>query len=178
MVFASFLLFVPTFLSNAYGMSASTAAQVGSMYAIGCLLAVKFCTKPYNEFGKGGRSIMLIAMLSTATLLALAQIVHVSGFMTFSKLTGAISMLLWGVSFALPFYIPPSLFALKRGGKESSATIADAFDFAGFSLLAMFNGYVAGIDYSSMTAWVRPFQLLAACSITSLVTLLCAVQLE
>jgi hypothetical protein len=34
--------------------------------------------------------------------------------------------------------IPPSLYALSRGGTESSATIADVFDIGGFALLAAF----------------------------------------
>lgn len=37
------------------------------------------------------------------------------------------------------------MFALKRGGEDGSATIADAFDVCGFGLLAIFNGIVARV---------------------------------
>ena len=46
---------------------------------------------------------------------------------------------------AIPFYLPSSMFALKRGGEDGSATIADAFDVCGFGLLAVFNGFVARV---------------------------------
>jgi hypothetical protein len=61
-------------------------------------------------------------------------------------------MFLWGFSFAVPFYIPPSMFALARGRKESSATISDVFDVVGFIMLALFNGYVASIQHNNITA--------------------------
>jgi hypothetical protein len=83
----------------------------------------------------------------------------------------ALSMFVWGFAFAVPFYIPPSLFALKRGGTSSSATIADVFDIGGFGLLAAFNGYVAGIDHALAAAWIPVFQMTTAAAAVALVAL-------
>jgi hypothetical protein len=87
-------------------------------------------------------------------------------------------MFLWGFSFAVPFYIPPSMFALARGRKESSATISDVFDVVGFIMLALFNGYVASIQHNNITAWIRTFQILAGCAMTSLISLSLAIFFE
>lgn len=87
-------------------------------------------------------------------------------------------MLVWGLGFAVPFYIPPSLFALKRGGVESSATIADVFDIGGFALLAAFNGFVAGIDHASKAAWIPVFLQTTIAAAISLASLCVAVWKE
>lgn len=96
-------------------------------------------------------------------------------------------MFLWGFSLAIPFYLPSSMFSLKRGGKEGSATIADAFDVCGFGLLAVFNGFVARIvgvkgDLSMLLhrkkAWMHVFSLMVGGSIVAMVSLFSAVWLE
>jgi hypothetical protein len=112
-------------------------------------------------------------------------------------------MFLWGFSFAIPFYIPSSVYALKRGGTTASATsksfafisrfrfffstlflyncylpVADAFDFSGFLFLAWFNGYVAGLPLSNPTSWIGPFQILTACTLISMASLSTALYLE
>ena len=71
--------------------------------------------------------------------------------------------------------VPPTLYALKRGGKECSATIADLFDMGGFMLLAAFNRYVAGLpDKTNPVVWIPTFVITTACAITSLVSLVLA----
>ena len=99
-------------------------------------------------------------------------------------------MFLWGFSLAIPFYLPSSMFSLKRGGKEGSATIADAFDVCGFGLLAVFNGFVAriigvkgGDSLSNMLihrkqAWIPVFSLMLGGSIVATLSLFSAVWLE
>jgi hypothetical protein len=74
--------------------------------------------------------------------------------------------------------VPPSLYALSRGGAQSSATISDIFDFGGFGLLAIFNGYVASIDHVRPKAWIPTFQLTTACAVLSLFAVSFAVILE
>jgi hypothetical protein len=93
------------------------------------------------------------------------------GNITLTPVMSVLCMFLWGFSFAVPFYIPPSMFALARGGKESSATISDVFDVAGFGLLAVFNGYVASIPHGVAAAWIPTFQILTGCSLASLISL-------
>lgn len=71
------------------------------------------------------------------------------------------------------------MFALKRGGKDGSATIADAFDVCGFGLLAVFNGYVARVlDVKTKHAWLPVFSWMLGGSIVAMASLFGAVRLE
>jgi sugar phosphate permease len=169
MIFASFLLFVPTLMSQVYGTSMSVAAQVASVYSLGCLVSVSLGSRIYSSLPKTKQMLAIIVLLGVATICSLVQLAHVSGLMAISPAVAALSMFAWGFSFSIPFYLPPSLYALERGGGGASATISDGFDFLGFALLAMFNSYVASIVHSDKTAWIGCFQITTLCSLVSLI---------
>ena len=122
MIIASFLLFVPSYMTNAFGLSSAASARVGSIYALGCLLSVSIGSKFFPTMTTKGKVISSIGSLGLVILISIIQLLFISGSINISALAGTVSMFLWGVGFAVPFYIPPSLYALKRGGKESSAT--------------------------------------------------------
>ena len=178
MVFASFSLFVPTLLNQIYHASMAYSARVGSVYALGCLLSVTIGSQVYARLSQNRKRATLVALLGMATVSSLSQLGHVMGWWILSAQASAGLFFLWGFAFAIPFYLPPSLYALARGGKESSATIADVFDIGGFALLALFNGFVAGISHNTLAAWVPVFQMTTACSVVSLISLWLATILE
>ena len=171
MIYASFLMFVPSLMSNCFGLSSALAAKTGSLYALGCLFSVSVGSKRYSTLSRRGKIAANIIQLGTATLSALVMLLHCQGTISLAPYFGMFLMFVWGFSFAVPFYIPSSMFALERGGKESSATISDCFDFFGFLLLAGFNGYVASIQQDVMAQWSICFAILASCSAASLVCL-------
>ena len=171
MVFASFLLFVPTLMSQVYGFSNAAATQGASMYSLGCLLSVILGSSRYSKLSLRKQALATIVLTTVAALSSLSHLAHVSGILTMTPAAATFSIFLWGFAFAIPFYIPPSLYALSRGGKQSSATLADVFDVAGFALLASFNGYVASINHANAAAWIPTFVLTTACALTSLVSL-------
>lgn len=177
MIFASFLLFVPVLMTGVYRASTALAAQTASVYALGCLLAVTMGAKLYARLSsrKVAKLLLLGAMLIGATVSSVAQLGHMSAWWQLSVEAAVALNFLWGLSFSVPFYIPPSLYALEKGGADSSATIADTFDIVGFALLAVFNGYVAGIQHNVPSAWIRTFQITTGCSILSLISLNLAV---
>mmetsp|Transcript_21618 Transcript_21618/g.30114 ORF Transcript_21618/g.30114 Transcript_21618/m.30114 type:complete len:468 (+) Transcript_21618:2-1405(+) len=178
MVLVSFLLFIPSLMSKCYGMSTSSAATVGSIFALGCLLSVTAGAQWYSTASRRGKMSAIISLMGAATLCCFAQLGHMANILPISPIMSAVIFFIFGFSLAIPFYIPPSLYALGRGGAESSATIADVFDFGGFGLLAMFNGYVASISYDVRAAWIPTFQILSSCSVISLVSLTLAVFFE
>lgn len=178
MIIASFLLFVPSYMTNAFGLSSAASARVGSIYALGCLLSVSVGSKLFPMMTTRGKVISSIGSLGIVILVSVLQLLFISGSINISALGGTVSMFLWGVGFAVPFYIPPSLYALKKGGKESSATIADAFDFTGFLLLAAFNGFVASRQQEILSTWFVPFIILTVCGTISLVSLVSALIAE
>ena len=171
MIYASFLMFVPSLMSNCFGLSSALAAKTGSLNALGCLFAVSVGSKRYSTLSRRGKIAANIIQLGTATLSALVMLLHCRGMISLAPYFGMFLMFVWGISFAVPFYIPSSMFALERGGKESSATISDCFDFFGFLFLAGFNGYVASIQQHVMAQWSICFAILASCSAASLICL-------
>ena len=172
MVYGSFLLFVPTLMNKVYGCSLSFSNLVGSVYAFGCLLSISVGSQYYSSLSqKKGRVYLNAFLLLIATMASITQLLSVSGTMIIPAWASVLSLFWWGFSLSVPFYIPPSLFALDRGGKESSATIADSFDLPGFLLLAMFNGYVASIRHNLPSDWSGTFLITTGCSMISLVSL-------
>jgi hypothetical protein len=180
MLFASFLLFVPTLMTQVYNASSALGAQVGSLYAMGCLLSVTTGSKLYARLQSRGK-LWLVAglLLFGATGSSVAQLGHMANWWSLPLNASALTMFVWGFSFAIPFYIPPSLYALSKGGKESSATIADVFDIGGFGLLAAFNGLVASwITNGSKASWLPTFQITTGCSLLSFLALSLAILRE
>ncbi len=175
MIIASFLLFVPSYMANAFGMTSGDAARVGSLYALGSLLSVSFGAKRFSAMTMKNKVVSTIGLLGSLLVCSLMQVAHINGTLTMTSFGGALSMFLWGVTFSIPFYIPPSMYALRRGGSESSATIADAFDFFGFFMLALFNGFVASRQQELLLSWLAPFRILSGFSALSLVCLVIAI---
>ena len=137
MVFASFLLFVPTLLHQVYQTSSSAASQVAAVYALGCLLSLTFGSQAFAKLStRKSKLATLSVVLGAAIASSLGQLGHVSGWWVLSPATSAISLFMWGMSFAIPFYLPPSLYALAKGGKQSSATVSDEVELWGFSVLS------------------------------------------
>ncbi|GAX24841.1 hypothetical protein FisN_6Hh390 [Fistulifera solaris] len=169
MVFASFLLFIPTLMTQVYGTTPAVASQVGALFALGCLLSVTSGSAVYPALSWTGKLKMTTALLGTGILSSIGQLGHVSGWWKLHTTISSTLLFLWGLAVAIPFYLPSSLYALAKG--RSSATIADMFDIGSFLLLAFFNGYVASLRHSDPAAWVGTFQLTTLCAITSLVSL-------
>lgn len=179
MLFASFLLFVPTFMTSAFYLSSAGGAQVGSLYALGCLISVSTISNLYPKLSRKSKCWAIVGFLLVgATGSSFSILGHVLSWWNLPPLVCALLFLLWGFSFSVPFYLPPSIYALSRGGEECSATIADAFDVGGFALLAVFNGYVAGIQHTNLSSWAPTFAIMTACSLTSFVSLFAATYRE
>ncbi len=178
MIIASFLLFVPSYMTNAFGMTSAAAARVGSLYALGSLLSVSLGAKRFSAMTIKNKVASTIALLGSLLVCSLMQVAHIRGAFTMTSFGGALSMFVWGLTFSIPFYIPPSMYALRRGGSESSATIADAFDFFGFFMLALFNGFVASRQQDLLLSWLMPFWILSGFSALSLICLVIAIVTE
>ena len=110
MVFASFLLFVPTLMSQVYGSSNAFAAQTGSIYALGCLLSVTTISDSFSRMSRKRQAMSVILMLGAATASSLAQLGHVAGKWKIGPHGSSALLFLWGFAFSVPFYIPPSLY--------------------------------------------------------------------
>jgi MFS family permease len=126
MVFASFLLFVPTLMCQVYQSSPAFGAQTGSIYALGCLVAVTGVSPVYSRLPCRGKVAMLIGLLSVATATSGAQWAHMAGLVHMSAPMSATILFLWGFAFALPFY---STFLSVYYSSRGSFNISLSFIF-------------------------------------------------
>ena len=114
MVLVSFLLFIPSFMTQCYDMTSSSSARVGSLFAMGCLLSVSTLSeKTFPSVGKitnGPRESRLIqvhyrrkaysmlAFLATSTLCLLIQTIFLRGTISLTPLIGSLLIFLFGFS--------------------------------------------------------------------------------
>ena len=186
MVLISFLLFIPTFMNQCYNLSVASATRVGSFFALGCFTSVTtLSSKAYPAsstlVGYKRKSWAMLGLLGLSTAILSLQYFFLLGLIDLSQITGSFLMFLWGFSLSIPFYIPGNMFALKRGGEEGSATIADAFDACGFGLLAIFNSYVAQVLNAAgnrKAAWSPVFLWMLGGSAVSMLSIFFAVSME
>ena len=107
MVFASFLLFVPTCMVHVFGATASFASQTGSAYALGCLLAVTGLSKLYNRIVQKSKWHKLMTVSSLTGLAATSSGLfwaHCANLVTLSPLAACALFFTWGFAMAIPFY--------------------------------------------------------------------------
>jgi MFS family permease len=168
MVYGSFLLFVPTLMNQIYGCSLAYSNFVGSIYAFGALVSVSIFSQIYSSLSLGRQVTLNASLLLLATMSSVYQLLSVSGKMVVPTWACVASLVLWAFSSAPSFYLPSAMYALEKGGKLGSATIADSFDLFGFVLLAIFNGYVGSIDHIEPSAWIGPFLVTTSCGVVSL----------
>lgn len=178
MIIASFLLFVPSYMSTGFGMSTANASRVAALYAVGSMIAVSFGAKRFSSSNANQQFVAVFTMFGSLLGVCVLQIMHILGKISVSPIIGGISMLVWGLAFSIPFYIPSSIYALRVGGRKSAATIADAFDLVGFSILAWFNGFVASKQQDVLVSWLSPFVILSAFAMTGLISLTTALKLD
>ena len=186
MVLISFLLFIPTYMHQCYGLSTASSARVGSSFAVGCLTSVMTLsqrTYPSSStaISYKQKSWAMFGFLSISTICLTLQYAFLKGMIQLTPVMGSFLMFMWGFSLSIPFYIPGSMFALKRGGEKGSATIADAFDVCGFGLLAIFNAYVAkilNVVGDVKAAWAPVFLWMLSGSAISMVSMFFAVSME
>ena len=114
MVLVSFLLFIPSFMAQCYGMTSSSSARVGSLFALGCLLSVSTLSeKSFPSAGmittvpRGSRMIQahyrrkacsMLAFVATSTLCLLIQTIFLQGTISLPPLIGSLLMFLFGFS--------------------------------------------------------------------------------
>ena len=186
MVLISFLLFIPTYMSQCYSLSKASSARVGSLFALGCLTSVMTLSErsypvSSSTFGYKQKAFAMLSLMGISSVCLFFQYAYLLGIISLSPVVGSISMFIWGFALSIPFYVPSSIFALKRGSNEGSATIADAFDVCGFGMLAIFNSYVArvlNVVGDKKAAWSPIFLCMLIGSAISSATMFLAVLLE
>ena len=90
MVLVSFLLFIPSVMAQCYGMTSSSSARVGSLFALGCLLSVS--TLSEKSFPSAG---MITTVPRGSRMI---QAIFLQGTISLTPLIGSLLMFLFGFS--------------------------------------------------------------------------------
>lgn len=110
MVLVSFLLFVPSYMAQCYGMSSAGSARVGSLFALGCLLAVStlaewtyppvaaMSSATSIESSYRRRAYFMLAFLAIATMCLMFQTAFLRVVIHLTPLLGSLLMFLFGFS--------------------------------------------------------------------------------
>ena len=113
MVLVSFLLFIPSYMTQCFEMSSASSARVGSMFALGCLLSVSSlaeksypsvhtansntrAAKPTSIYRRKAYS--MLAFLAAATGCLASQTAFLHNLISLSPRMGTIMMFLFGFS--------------------------------------------------------------------------------
>jgi len=112
MVLVSFLLFIPSYMAQCYGMSSASSARVGSLFALGCLVAVStLAERSYpsvTTMSRAGKipsinlhrqkAYFMLAFLATAAMCLMIQIAFLRDVIHLTPLLGSLLMFLFGFS--------------------------------------------------------------------------------
>ena len=109
MVLVSFLLFIPSYMTQCFDMSSGASARVGSAFAMGCLLAVSTLSeKTYPSDVTRQRSsrsktyrrkaYAMTGFLTTATICLMLQTAFLQNIVNLTPVLGTLLMFLFGFS--------------------------------------------------------------------------------
>lgn len=111
MILVSFLLFIPSYMTQCFDMSSAASARVGSIFALGCLISVSTLaektypsvtaadTKRYTSNSLNRRkSYSMLAFLSISTFSLLLQTLYLQDFIHLTPLMGTLLIFLFGFS--------------------------------------------------------------------------------
>lgn len=134
-----FMNFVGQFLHMNYGYEHGAATSISGFASfgsvIGLLVVGDRIYKKMSPSGKVGLIALLMAVCTAApALLALGKSLPFD----ISPLVVPL-LFLWGVAYALPFYVPPGEFAMAVGGKAATALFTNLFDAFGFTMCFFWN---------------------------------------
>mmetsp|Transcript_46683 Transcript_46683/g.77237 ORF Transcript_46683/g.77237 Transcript_46683/m.77237 type:complete len:430 (-) Transcript_46683:330-1619(-) len=145
-----FMNYIPQLLHVSYGYSHGAAASLGGIAQGGSVIGLLVVGNMIYKQLAPTQKVMLVAFL-LAICAATSAVIAFGPAMVPPSLVVPLTVL-WGLAYALPFYIPPGEFAMQIGGKTSTAFFTNVFDAAGFSVSAAWNPWasslVKGGDFS------------------------------
>ena len=131
-----FMNFVGPMLYANYDYSHGVATQTAGLCSFGSVIGLLYLGDGvYKKLAPRSKvvlvSSMLLMCLIVPTILIFGN--DIPGFVV------APLLFVWGLSYALPFYLPPGEFALEIGGKSASAFFTNMFDAGGFTMSFFWN---------------------------------------
>ena len=83
---------------------------------------------------------------------------------------------LWGIAWALPFYIPAGVMALNLGGINHAALVTNIFDAVGFFSSALFS--LPATQYGSKGHWTPVLLILTVANFIATASMYSAMKID
>jgi predicted MFS family arabinose efflux permease len=129
MVVGQFIGFIPLFLASLPSVSKGRAATYSSVFALGSLVSNLLGSRFYGPLS----NLRKVYVISTCLMVSVLCAGLLSGWYMKMPLGAMLFILgMWGLSWSVPFYIPPGVYALEVGGDAHAAFVTNVFDAGGF----------------------------------------------
>ena len=137
-----FMNYLPQLLHTSYGFDHGMAATLGGVAQGGSVIGLLGVGEYYKRLTKSSKALLVLVEL---LLCALVPFVLSLGPSVLPQLAVVPLTVLWGLAYALPFYIPPGEFAMQIGGKKGTALFTNIFDASGFAASALWNPWASAL---------------------------------
>jgi len=140
-----------------------------SLFALGSFISSVLGTRLYNKFSDSKKSISILVLNIFNFIFPLLLHLNAAKVLHLSPPIALLILTLYGFSWALPFYIPAGIMALKLGGKKHSALLTNLFDAVGFLAASIFSYYAT--ELGRVGNWAPIFKILASVGAVSAVSM-------
>ena len=163
----AFLDFVPAYLAQVCGLSASKASMYSSAMPFGSLIGLVASILFYDRFSRKQLRLVLTGTLVIASLCVLGlQLLPQLELPRVWNLGAVLGLVfLFGVVTSPAYYIPMSIFSIEFGGPHS-ATLVCLIDMSGFAASATF-GFAASRLAAGDGGWTSFMTLLLVIGISA-----------
>jgi len=144
-----FMNYIPQLLNVVYGYDHGAAATFGGVAQGGSVIGLLYVGNVLYKSRDKAAKVRLVALelcvcVAVPAILANGPLIKSAVGVDIAPLVVPLTVL-WGLAYALPFYIPPGEFAMAVGGKSSTALYTNLFDAAGFTVSAIWNPWASGL---------------------------------
>lgn len=136
-----FMNFVGLYLRASFGFSPAASTNAISVANAGQMVGLLLGGKYYKALQPRAQMLAIAALLGVTTAVPALLLARAA----LPAVDAAVLPLLfvWGLSFAVPFYLPAGTYALECGGKKHSTLFTNLFDAGGFTACSAWNRYAA-----------------------------------
>jgi len=149
-------------------LNAGDASKAAATFACGSLVSNLFGSRIYNKLENSTKIFSIALFNFFGTILPLLLALKAMNILAFSNFFALLILTLYGACWALPFYIPPGVYALTVGGTEHAAFITNLFDGFGFIIAAFFS--IVAMENGRVGQWAGILMSLAFAGLLSLVS--------
>lgn len=166
MMVGHIMSFIPLYLvSGPLKMSSSTAASSSAVFSLGSMISSIYGTRLYEKLNTQKKHKLITFLNVIGISIPFVLLLQEYQYYQFHYSFVLFLLMTWGFAWALPFYIPPGIAALRLGGKAHSSLITNIFDAFGFFAGAIFSKYA--MDYGTKSNWIPT---LLTCTIGNILT--------